>query len=150
MNIVLTKEIILKDIKENNIALKYLLKYRPELVTGELLEEIIDNSKYAIQYIPRERLTRNMIMKVVLFKDPRCLFNYVPKELIDEDMEEIIITTYSYTGIKWYLKTFEDSLTENKIKKIIINQEKRYREFLKNHIPKKFLTDEILKLIPKE
>ena len=90
-------------------------------------------------------------MSVVTFKDSRCLFNYIPKELIDKEMEEIIISTYTYEGIKRYLKVFEDELTIEKVKKIIIYREKKvHKIFLKDRIPEKFLVDEVLELIPEE
>ena len=142
---------ILNDVKEDNVALKYLFKYMPDVITDDLLEEIIDANKYAVRYVPRERLSRKIVMSVVTFKDSRCLFNYIPKELIDEDMEEIIITTYTYEGIKRYLKVFEDELTIEKVKKIIIYREKKvHKIFLKDRIPEKFLVDEVLELIPEE
>ena len=146
----ITRETILNDVKEDNVALKYLFKYLPDLVTDDLLEEIIAENKYVVRFIPKERLPRKIVMSIVVSKDSRCLFNYVPKELIDEEMEEIIVTTYTYEAIKRYLEIFEDRLTIEKIKKILTNitnksQKLRLRD---RYIPKKFLTDEVLELIP--
>ena len=143
----ITKEDILNDVNENNIALKYALKYVPEVITDDMLEVIVSSNKFAIRHIPKERITNNMIKNVIDFKDPRCL-EYVPKEMITDELENIILTTFTYTGLRYYMTHFKERLTIEKVKTAVEHCKKSHRIYLKRAIPEYLLTEEILDLIP--
>ena len=129
------------------------MKYIPHVITDEFLEEIIEAKPFAIQYVPEERMNDNIAWIVVRTKEPRCLFGNVPIEKINEEMEYEIIDTYTYTGIKYYISRMRSKLTIDKIIRILDRNEftnKMYkRRYLRDNIPTRLLTDEILNILNK-
>ena len=142
----ITKEDILNDVKENNIALKYALKYVPDIVTDDLLKDIVRVSKFAIRYVPKDRITEEMIKDVVRFKDPRCL-HFIPRDLLTDDIDKMIVTTFTMYGLKHYFIHFKERLTEENVKIAMLNCPKKHREYLKQYLPFSFRTDEILNIV---
>ena len=143
------QEIIIKDVKKDTRALYYAFKYLPQIddiITTEFLEEVIRVKKFAIQYIPEELITDNMLWTIIKAKDPRYL-KHIPRERLSKEMHDMIIETFTSTGLQSYLDYMNDILDINIIKRVISHTAKSHRQYLLKHIPVGIINDEILELI---
>ena len=139
------QENLIKDIKKDTKALYYALKYldpKLNIFTDDFLEKVVEAKKFAIQYVPEERITDNMIWTLIRGKNPRYL-NHIPKERITNEMEDEIINTFTIIGLQSYLRYKGEDLNIESVKRIVLKTKKIYRQYLRRYIPAEFLVDEI-------
>ena len=141
---------LIEDIKKDTKALYYAFKYLdPELnvLTDEFLEEVVEIKKFAIQYVPKDRINDKMIWILIKGKNPRYLL-HVPKERITKEMEDEIINTFTTIGLQKYLLYMSDIIEKETVIRIIQKIRKDLRVYTRKYIPDRFKRDkEILELL---
>ena len=144
------QKIFMQDIMEDMVALKYIIKYVPFIISNDFLINVAKERKFAIQFIPEEMMSDDIKWIVINSKEPRLLKYIITTPLTDE-MDEEIINTWNYTGIKYYLsnKSILDNLNKDKVKKIILrfNKQDYKKRTIKSLIPTRLLDEEILELL---
>jgi hypothetical protein len=139
------RKIFMEDIMEDMIALKYIIKYSPFVVTDDFLQDVVKARKFAIQHIPEELISDDIKWIVIKFKEPRLLQYIITTPLTDE-MDEEIVNTWNYTGIKYYLsdKSVLKKLSKDNAKKIILrfNKQDYKKRTIKSLIPTRLLEDD--------
>ena len=139
------QKIFMEDIMEDMIALKYIIKYSPFIVTNDFLQDVVKARKFAVQHIPEELISDDIKWIVINFKEPRLLQYIITTPLTDE-MDEEIVNTWNYTGIKYYLsdKSVLKKLSKDNAKKIILrfNKQDYKKRTIKSLIPTRLLEDD--------